>query len=88
VIIWKLYKVFPGTGTSRERGTGWCFIIEAFAHLLLTSVGEFPPYDARYMLRHVSFLTRFIRFCTHRAIGKKKTRDGRISVYRVSAHGR
>jgi hypothetical protein len=31
-------------------------ILEAFLLTYFDSVGEHPPYDARYMLRHVSFL--------------------------------
>jgi hypothetical protein len=72
-------------------GTHLFHIIEAcHSPGVLYSAGESPPYDARYMLRHVPLCvcSSLSTLTISNALKRAQTGDRRIPVYRVPAHRR
>jgi hypothetical protein len=87
VIVWKLYKAFLVTGILRVHGAGQ---VISLRHLLtyFDSVGEFPPYDARYMLRQVSFLASLSVFVLIELLKRPETVESLLIAFRLTGDKR
>jgi hypothetical protein len=59
-------------------------------HLLtyFDSVGEFPPYDARYMLRQVSFLARLSVYVLIELLKRPETVESLLIAFRLTGDKR
>jgi len=64
--------------------------VVSLRHLLnrFDSVGEFPPYDARYMLRQVSFLAHLSVFVLIELLKRPETVESLFTAFRLTGDKR